>query len=195
MTPIIQSARLDLIPMTPAVLRAFLAGDFHEAGALLGVSVPADWDIPHGAMELRLSQLEAEPGLQPWLMRAMVLREEGIVIGDIGFHTAPGAAYLAELSPGGVEFGFGVREAWQRRGLATEASEALMRWAREERGVQQFVLSIRPDNGPSLGLAAKLGFRKIGWHMDEIDGPEDIFERDERSERGATLPEANRVSA
>jgi ribosomal-protein-alanine N-acetyltransferase len=177
MTSIIQSERLDLIPMTPAVLRAVLAGDDLEAGNLLGVTTPADWDISRYALELRLSQLETDPGLQPWLMRAIVLRGEGMVIGSIGCHTAPGPDYLAQLSPGGVEFGFGVVESWRRRGIATEASEALMRWARDEHQVTRFVLSISPENAPSLGLAAKLGFRKIGSHIDEIDGPEDIFEK------------------
>jgi RimJ/RimL family protein N-acetyltransferase len=76
-----------------------------------------------------------------------------------------------------VEFGFGVLEPWRRQGIATEASEAVMRWAGEQHQVQRFVLSISPDNVPSLGLAAKLGFRKVGSHIDEHDGPEDIFER------------------
>jgi RimJ/RimL family protein N-acetyltransferase len=102
-------------------------------------------------------------------------------VGHIGFHTAPGAEYLAELSPGGVEFGFGVLEPWRRRGIATEASEAVMRWARKEHQVQRFVLSISPDNVPSLGLAAKLGFRKIGSHIDAHDGLEEIFERTDAS--------------
>ena len=37
------------------------------------------------------------------------------------------------------------------------------------------MLSIAPDNQASLGLARKLGARRIGEHVDEIDGPEDIF--------------------
>src|SRR5678816_4891131 len=94
MTPIIQSERLDLIPMTPAVLRLVLAENFREAGELLGVSAPADWDIGRHAMELRLSQLEANPGLQPWLLRAISLRERRLLVGHIGFHTAPGACLL-----------------------------------------------------------------------------------------------------
>jgi ribosomal-protein-alanine N-acetyltransferase len=177
-TPIIQSEQLDLHPISPAVLRALLAGNSCGAGELLGITAPADWDIPSCAIELRLSQLEADPGLQPWLLRAICLRGgPRLLVGHIGFHTAPGAEYLAQLSPGGVEFGFGVLEPWRRKGIATEASEALMRWAREEHQVQRFVLSISPDNAASLGLAAKLGFQKIGSHLDELDGPEDIFER------------------
>jgi ribosomal-protein-alanine N-acetyltransferase len=176
-TPTIHSARLDLIPLTPPVIRALLAGDHGEAGRLLGVRWPADWEVHRSALEMRLGQLEADPGLQPWLMRSMVLREEGVVVGDIGFHAAPGHECLAELAPGGVELGYGVMESYRRRGLATEAIEALIRWAREEQGVDRFVVSISPENAPSLSLAAKLGFRKIGWHMDEVDGPEDVFER------------------
>ena len=107
----------------------------------------------------------------------MVLREDGRYLGHIGFHTAPGAEYLQGLSPGGVELGYGVLEPWRRQGMATEAIGALISWAREVHGVTRFVVSISPENEPSLALAAKLGFRKIGWHMDEIDGPEDIFER------------------
>jgi RimJ/RimL family protein N-acetyltransferase len=177
MTPVIQSKRLDLIPMTPAVLRLVLAGGFRGAGELLGITAPTDWDITLDAMELRLRQLVENPGLQPWLLRAISLRGQGIFVGHIGFHTTPGAEYLAELSPGGVEFGFGVLEPWRRRGIATEASEALMGWAHEEHQVQRFVVSISPENIPSLALAAKLGFQKIGSQMDEVDGPEDIFER------------------
>ena len=41
----------------------------------------------------------------------------------------------------------------------------------------RFIVSISPLNAPSLGLAAKFGFRRIGSHLDEVDGPEDIFER------------------
>ncbi len=177
MTAIIHSARLDLIPLSPSVILALLAGNHGAAGRLLGVRWPADWEIRHDALEMRLGQLKAAPGLTPWLLRVMVLREETIVVGDIGFHSMPGHASLAELAPGGVEFGYGVTEAYRRRGIATEASEAMMLWAREEHQVQRFVVSISPDNVPSLGLAAKLGFRKIGSHIDELDGPEDIFER------------------
>ena len=181
MNTIIQSERLDLIPMTPAVLRAVLAGNQSEAGELLGLSNRAEWQIPLDAVRLPLSQLEVNAGLQPWLLRAIIMREQGIMVGDIGFHTAPGAEYLAELSPGGVEFGFGVLDPWRRQRIAMEASEALMRWAREVHQVKGFVLCISPDNLPSLGVAAKLRFRKIGSHVDEHDGPEDIFEKSDES--------------
>jgi len=176
MTPIIQSERLDLLPLTPEVLRALLSGDESGAAAMIGATVPAGWGMARDLLELRLCQLEEAPALQPWLLRGIRLREEGILAGHIGFHTAPGAEYLADLSQDGVEFGYEILEPWRRQGIATEAITALMCWASATHGVTRFVVSISPGNLPSLALAAKLGFRKIGSHMDEIDGPEDIFE-------------------
>lgn len=68
-------------------------------------------------------------------------------------------------------------EEYRRQGFAYEAAGALMNWARTEHGVKRFVVSISPENTPSLALAAKFGFRKIGSHIDEVDGLEEIFER------------------
>jgi RimJ/RimL family protein N-acetyltransferase len=51
-----------------------------------------------------------------------------------------------------------------------------MRWAHQIHGVTRFVLSIRPDNIASQALAAGLGFVRIGSHIDEVDGLEEILE-------------------
>jgi RimJ/RimL family protein N-acetyltransferase len=52
-----------------------------------------------------------------------------------------------------------------------------MDWAWLRHGVDRFIASVSPDNAPSLRVVAKLGFVRIGSHMDEVDGPEDVFER------------------
>ena len=173
----IGSARLDLIPFTQEFLRASLDGDLAEAERLLGVTFPKVWPDSPTTCLLRLNQLETDPSLLPWLMRGMVLRSTNRLIGHIGFHDAPGAAHLRELSPGGAEFGYTVFAEHRRQGFATEAALALMNWAETANGVTRFVVSISPENGPSLGLAGKLGFTRIGSHLDEIDGLEDIFKR------------------
>jgi [ribosomal protein S5]-alanine N-acetyltransferase len=172
----IHSDRLDLVPLTPEFLRAGLERNLAGAGRSGGFSVPADLLDCADVMSLRLSQLEVDPALQPWLLRGMVLRKEAIMIGHIGFHTGPGPEYLRAFAPGAVEFGFEVYPTFRRQGYAREASLALMRWAKEIQGVNHFVLSIRPDNVPSQSLAASLGFVRIGSHMDEVDGVEDLLE-------------------
>ncbi|SRR5258705_10490 len=177
MTSSIESERLELIPMTPLFLRASLDGKIHEAEKQLGLALPAEWPGEHiDVLSLRLKQVEEDPSLQPWLIRAMALRENPIMVGTIGFHSAPSADYLKQFSPAGVEFGFTVFPPYRRQGFAREASLALMRWARRVHGVRSFVLSIRPDNSASQALAAQLGFVRIGSHLDEVDGLEDVLE-------------------
>lgn len=180
----IRSPRLDLIPMTPAFLQASLRGDIATAGTLAGVAIPAGWPDNRYVLELRLSQLEIDPALQPWLLRAMSLRESGEMIGHIGFHDAPGAPHLEQWCPGGLEMGFTVFDSHRRRGFALEAAHGLMHWAREVHGVSGFVVTISPQNTASQALAARLGFVRVGSHVDEIDGVEDILVRREPRSAG-----------
>ena len=185
MTTIIHSERLDLISLTPAFLRAMLEHDLAGAGRILGVPIPEGLLDSTDVMALRLKQLEVDPTLQPWLLRAMVLRECCVMVGHIGFHTAPGDEYLRPYAPGGVEFGFTVYPPFLRQGYAREASMALMHWAYQVHDVTRFVLSIQPDNTASQALAAGLGFLRIGSHIDDVDGLEDILVHSLRNENVA----------
>ncbi len=90
----IRTSRLDLIPMTPAFLRASLDRSTAQASQLIGLTLPETWPDSDDLVSLRLRQLEADPALQPWLLRAIALRSDGQMIGHIGFHTGPGARYL-----------------------------------------------------------------------------------------------------
>lgn len=177
MTTSIYSERLELIPLTPTFLRSSLAKDIQGAGAELQISLPAEWPGEHtDLLSLRLKQLQDDPTLQPWSLRAMAVRGTRVMVGHIGFHTAPDPDYLRPLSPGGVELGFSVFPSFRRQAYAREAAIALMHWANQIHGVKRFVMSIRPNNAPSQGLAAQLGFVRIGSHIDEIDGLEEILE-------------------
>jgi len=172
---IISTERLDLIPLAPAVLAASLRGDRAAAEELLGLTVPPDWFRKQRLLEMRLQQLREQPSLQPWLLRAMAFREQRLMVGYIGFHTQPDPEYLRDLAPGGVEYGYTVYSPFRRRGFAREACRALMGWAREEHQVIRFVVSISPDNAPSLHLAQSFGFQQVGSHIDEVDGLEYIY--------------------
>jgi RimJ/RimL family protein N-acetyltransferase len=166
-----------LVPLCPAFLEAVLKHDLTEAERILGLSLPDGLLDSTDVMSLRLQQLQADATFQPWSLRAIALRDCRAMVGHIGCHTAPGAEYLRPHSPGGVEFGFTVYPPFRRQGYAREASVALMRWAHRIHGVTRFVLSIRPDNMASQSLAAGLGFVRIGFHIDEEDGLEEILER------------------
>jgi len=163
--------------MTADFLDASLAGDRDLMDDLLGAAVSPEWPDYRRVVQQRAEELRAEPDLRPWLLRAIVLRAERRMVGHIGFHTRPGQPYLDALAPGGVEFGYTVFPADRRRGYAREACLALMDWAYLVHGVTRFVVSVSPDNAPSLALVRGLDFEKVGAHVDEEDGPEDIFAR------------------
>jgi ribosomal-protein-alanine N-acetyltransferase len=169
--PPILSKRLTLVTMSPAFMRASLAGDLDRASRLIGLELPAGWpgDSQH-LLELRLRQLDRNPKVQPWLVRAMTLRESPtVLVGVIGFHTEPDPA-------GKVEIGYEVEPPYRRRGLATEAALAMLGWARREHGITHFVASVGPTNTASLALVRKLGFVQTGRQWDERDGEELVFE-------------------
>ena len=172
---IIQSERLDLISINPQTMQAFVEGDIELASQIAGFQVPPEADMPVGALKMWIRQLGKDPSLQPWLIRAIVLREKNLMVGNIGFHTKPDPPYLAELAPGGVEFGYGVFASYRRQGFAKEAAAALMEWAQLTAQIGVFILSISPTNLPSTKMALSMGFEKFSSHIDPLDGPEDIY--------------------
>ncbi len=167
----IRTERLDLTWMNPAFIAASLAGRRDTASALIAATLPEDWP-DEGArrrLGLRLEQMQRDPSESLWLLRAMISRAGKDMVGVINFHGRPNAQGQAEL-------GYTVFPRHQRRGYATEAATAMIRWARHDHDVRQFLLSISPDNLASLRVAAKLGFQGIGVRMDDIDGEEHVFE-------------------
>ena len=164
----ISTARLDLHPLPPELIRAVLAGDVSSADALAPFPVDADTFADDAyVLELRLRQLERDPTEEPWLYRAAVSRDTGRVVGRGGFHAPPDAE-------GTVEIGYSVDPASRGNGLATEIALGLLRWGAEH-GATRCLASIRPDNAPSLAISRRLGFERIGEQVDEIDGLEWVF--------------------
>ncbi len=170
--------------MGPDLLKASLRQEKAAASDLLGAAIPDEWFDEDGWTAVRLEQLLENPDFQPWCVRAIVLRASREMIGHIGFHTQPDPAYLADIAPGGVEFGYTVFTAYRRQGYAEEASRALMAWAEGQSVVARFVLSISPENAASLALAQKLGFVRISEWMDEEDGLEWVFARETVQTKG-----------
>jgi ribosomal-protein-alanine N-acetyltransferase len=154
------------------VLEALLVGDLVTAGHLLECNIPADMSPHDFPLASRLDQLRRDSSVEPWLLRAMIERLSGTVIGHIGFHTPPCPEYLASVAPDAVELGYSVHAPFRQRGYATEAILALMHWAYSLHGQRCFVLSISPHNVASTVMAESLGFVTCGSHIDDEDGLE-----------------------
>jgi RimJ/RimL family protein N-acetyltransferase len=179
--------RLDLVLLEPACVEALLAGRRAEAEALLAAAIPAWWPDEHdaGFLRLRLEQMR-DAEVRAWLVRGLVLREAGELVGHAGFHGPPGVSGLGKA--GAVELGYTVFPPYRGRGYATEAAAGLIRWARDERGVRTFLASVAPGNEPSLAIVRKLGFRQVGEQMDEEDGLQLVFELEVSAGSGTGRP-------
>jgi ribosomal-protein-alanine N-acetyltransferase len=173
--PLIVSARLDLVPLSADILRLLLDHNAEAAGQVLQLSLPAELHADEALLRLRLQQLAEDPEYAPWSLRAISLRDQQKAVGYINCHTKPRDPYMQTFSPEGVEFGFEIFPPYRRQGFAREACNALMKWANQDHGITEFVLSIAPDNIPSQELAKALGFTKVGSRMDEVDGLEEVY--------------------
>lgn len=95
----------------------------------------------------------AEHGHGLWLVLG---RRTGMPVGQVG---------LLEQQVNGrqeSEVSYLIQRAFWRHGLATEAARATRDWALDVLGRERVVALIRPENGPSQGVALKLGMHVIG---------------------------------
>jgi len=170
--PPITTSRLELVSISASFIEALLGGRPFIAEGIGGFGLPRGWPDEHDRrfLETRLEQMREDPGVQVWLARAMVQRRDPLkpMIGHIGFHGPP--------REGALEVGYTVFEPYRRRGYAQEAIRGLMVWAFNEQGISRFIVSISPDNAPSLALADKFGFKRAGEQVDPEDGLEYVFE-------------------
>jgi RimJ/RimL family protein N-acetyltransferase len=170
----IETPRLLLRLVPPAALRAGLAADREAVAEVLGAVVPDDLIDGPTVLRFAAARLAEDSAYLPWSARAILIKSSLEMVGHVRFHTLPDPDYLQPYASEAVEFGYEVFAAHRRRGYAEEAVIAVMRWARQ-RSVKRFVLTVAPDNEPSTRLVAKLGFRHIGQHLDEVDGVEYIY--------------------
>ena len=153
MTSAITTPRLRLIPATRAMIAAELAGPEALAQAL-GAEVPPDWPPEyHDTEVLRFwDEQLTRPGAAGWWIYYAVATESGtspMVVGSVGYKGPP--------ADGVVEIGYSVIPSWRRRGLATEASRALIEAAWEQ-GAQEVIAHTLAHLEPSIGVLRKLGF-------------------------------------
>lgn len=90
-------------------------------------------------------------------MYQVIDRQSGLVVGDIGFHSAPDAL-------GSVEIGYGLVEAFRGRGIATNATRALVEWALRQPHVKEVRAETEEDHLRSQSLLTRSGFVLVDSH-------------------------------
>lgn len=146
------TSRLRLVPATPALIAAELKSADRLA-QLLDVSLPRDWPPEHHDDEILTFWREqlSQPGGEGWWLHYILLRNAncGTLVGTVSYEGPP--------VDGMVEIGYSVVPSWQRRGLATEASRALIE-AAWSRGAEVVTAHTLPHLQASIRVLDKLGF-------------------------------------
>ena len=145
----LRTARLCLVPADVGELLAKYDG---PAGAPEGVS-------PKWMAKLRVAQ-----GPDPWEFGYTVLHvESGRAIGGVSFKGAPGPDGLVEIA-------YGIDEAFQGHGYATEAAAALVDFAFADPRVRLVCAHTMRDAVASPRVLEKCGFTHVGEVVDPEDG-------------------------
>jgi RimJ/RimL family protein N-acetyltransferase len=169
--PVIISERLELHHISVAGIIELLENKSDQS-AIAG----RDFTNPHknliensGPLAWRVPQVKVDPAPNKWFVRFIVLKESREIIGSTSFHGAPD-------SEGMIEIGLGIEPAFQGKGYAKESLQAMWSWAINSPEVRTLRYTVSPDNLPSIAVIKYFGFDYKGQQMDDIDGPEDIYE-------------------
>ncbi len=122
-----------------------------------------------GPLRWRIPQVKNDPSTNKWFVRWIVLRDSGVIIGNTNFHGPPD-------NNGMIEIGIEIDPLYQRRGFGTEALLGMWMWASTQSDVRVLRYTVSPTNGASVAVIKKLKFSHVGQQIDDVDGPEDIYE-------------------
>jgi glycogen synthase len=134
----ISTARLALVPVSPELAAAVIAGD------LSALTVGEGWPHEDTVDGLRMAAGEE----RAWLWFVTL---EGVVIGDCGTHGEPDER-------GEVEVGYGVAGPYRGRGYGTEIVIGLSSWLLGQPGVRRVIARVAADNAPSQRALERAGF-------------------------------------
>ncbi len=170
---IVYTRRLELVPITLAMVEAVLANDRRKAERLAEASLSPHWgpDLITRAFSVSIDAVRADPGERLWGDRLLITRDgERQVVGSVIFHGRPRADGIAEV-------GYGVDPGVQGQGLATEGTGAAVDWALDQPGVVAVHATTFPWHRASLRVIEKLGMLRIGTREHDVLGELLVFER------------------
>jgi ribosomal-protein-alanine N-acetyltransferase len=153
---VLETDRLRLVACSVELAVALVADTRDLATGLLRAELPPDWPPPDLISLLRgyAEAVARDPALVGW--GPWVVVENDRVVGSVGFHGTP--------VDGSVELGYGIVAAASGRGIATEATAALVEWARGDERVRQIVAEVQRENAASKRVLTKVGLRYTDAH-------------------------------
>ncbi|WP_027007445.1 GNAT family N-acetyltransferase [Conexibacter woesei] len=153
--------RLRLRPLAPDEMRELLEGR-PLPGQTWAEGYPLDGTLVAVAMQQELVDADIDRG--GFCHYQVMLADEDVVIGDVGFHAPPD-----EL--GEVSVGFGIVPVARRRGYAVEALQAVLAWALARSEVR----SVHADTD-LVNLASQRVLLGAGMQVVADEGDRKVYE-------------------
>jgi RimJ/RimL family protein N-acetyltransferase len=171
----LRTARLELVPITLALVEAVLAGRREDAESLALARMPAPWpnrELIEQAFAVSMEDIQTNPSGRLWGARMMVLGsgQDRRVIGSVVFRGAPDGDGIAEIA-------YGVEGASQGNGYATEAVSGAVHWALAERAVRAVQAATFAWHRASVRVLEKVGMVPSGTRHHETMGEMLVYER------------------
>jgi ribosomal-protein-alanine N-acetyltransferase len=169
----LETAHLRLVPVSPGQLLALLEGphEFERASGLRAAEGLCDFGSSNEISPVWLAKLRIAKSADPWVHGFVIVeRESNLAIGTCGFKGPPD-------HEGMVEIAYGVVPAYRGKGYATEAAEALVKFALGSGQVQLVRAHTFPSNDASMRVLEKCGFKRLREVIDPEDGRVWRFER------------------
>ena len=168
----LRTERLVLLPITRDLVEAVIAADRAEAERIVGAKFPDLWPgraLVERAFSCPIEKLRRDPEAWLWGARVLVTKDEPIVVGSVVLNGRPDG--------GLVEVAYGVDEAWQGRGFATEGTGAVVGWALEQHEVKRVQACTFPWHRASQKVLERIGMHRVGVRETDMFGELVVYER------------------
>lgn len=170
---LLETPRLHCIPITVAMVQAVFDGNRTDAERLCDATLPDQWPgraLIEQAFSRPWELLRQDPATYLWGCRLLISKElPRQVIGSVVFDKGPD-------DEGIVEIAYGVSLPWQGHGYASEATQAVLRWALTEPEVRSVRATTPAWHTASLRIIEKMGMSLCGRREHEMFGELLVFE-------------------
>lgn len=160
----LDTGRLELIAATLPLIETEAAGTANLSAAL-NAEIET-WPPPgndENSLQWSVEKLRANPdhcGFHIWYVILLEEKQRKLV-GLVAFKGPPD-------DQGTVETGYSILEKYQRRGIGTEATRAIMRWAFEDSRVKQITAETFPELEASIKVMKGCGMKFLGDGSSEL---------------------------
>ncbi|MCM1183179.1 MAG: ribosomal protein S18-alanine N-acetyltransferase [Roseburia sp.] len=144
--------------------------------------------VPYHIRELRTEDLEQAAALEaacfsmPWKYKdfeEILTNKNRIYMAAVldspnaEGQTVIGGCVLTDITGEGDISNVAVHSAYRRRHVAQALLRELIRVGRQQRGIHTFILEVRSQNAPAIGLYERLGFCSAGVRPNFYEKPKD----------------------